>query len=130
MAHVVVMDKSKPKPGWIDGGRYGGKHGAAARAYYQRIWQCQPAWANRDMIRAIYHAAGNLRAQGYDVEVDHIVPLRNPLVCGLHVPRNLRIVDRRENQFRSNKHWPDMPFEQPDLFAHAHAHIDFELQSQ
>lgn len=34
---------------------------------------------------------------GPEYVIDHIIPLRHPLVCGLHVPKNLRIVKRRTN---------------------------------
>lgn len=34
---------------------------------------------------------------GSDYVLDHIVPLKHPLVCGLHVPWNLRVVLRKTN---------------------------------
>jgi 5-methylcytosine-specific restriction endonuclease McrA len=36
-------------------------------------------------------------------EVDHIIPIKNPTVCGLHVLPNLRVISRTENRRKHNK---------------------------
>ncbi|AWH14670.1 hypothetical protein [Aeromonas phage 62AhydR11PP] len=64
-----------------------------------------PAWANLDEIKKIYAEASMLDG----VHVDHIVPLRSKLVCGLNVSCNLRIITAAENFAKGNRHWPDMP---------------------
>ena len=69
-----------------------------------RKLQATPAWSDHDEIREIYAAANKL-----GMEVDHIVPLRSKIVCGLHVPANLAIIPAWANRKKSNKHWPDMP---------------------
>ena len=63
-----------------------------------------PAWADHAAIRDIYKVAGKR-----GLHVDHIVPLRSRLVCGLHVEHNLQLLTPRENALKGNRFWPDMP---------------------
>lgn len=38
--------------------------------------------------------------------VDHIIPLQGKMVSGLHVPSNLRVIPRKENETKANKYLP------------------------
>ncbi len=69
-----------------------------------------PAWGNRDEIKEFYKTAQGLSMiLGEWYEVDHIVPLRSKIVCGLHVETNLQVLLKSENVMKSNRYWPDMP---------------------
>lgn len=69
-----------------------------------------PVWANDDAIRAMYReAVEKTKLTGVVHHVDHIVPLRSKVVCGLHVQHNLAVVASSENLKKGNRFWPDMP---------------------
>ena len=68
------------------------------------------AWANKEAIEAIYAKAQRFSAEtGESFHVDHIVPLTNDRVCGLHWEGNLQILHGFDNLSKGNKVWPDMP---------------------
>ena len=59
-----------------------------------------PKWltdSDKDAIQKIYEYA---RSLGY--HVDHIVPLKNKQVCGLHVPWNLQVIPALDNIRKNN----------------------------
>lgn len=69
-----------------------------------------PKWANKFFISEAY-ALANLRTKklGYPWHVDHIVPLKSKIVCGLHVEHNLQVIEGSLNMSKGNRVWPDMP---------------------
>lgn len=75
---------------------------ARERARDRRVRTATPPWACMRAITSIYVEARRLRDQGQDVHVDHEIPLNHPLVCGLHVEDNLRILPGPENIEKSN----------------------------
>lgn len=69
-----------------------------------------PSWRNTFFISEIYSLARlRNRVTGIKWHVDHIVPLRHPLVCGLHCEFNLRVIPALDNIAKGNRTWPDMP---------------------
>lgn len=66
-----------------------------------------PKWLtseHKSQILAFYRAAKDLTVKtGTKHEVDHIYPLRGKNGCGLHVPWNLQVLTKEENQKKSNK---------------------------
>jgi 5-methylcytosine-specific restriction endonuclease McrA len=66
--------------------------------------QAMPAWADLPQIKAVYMRATELWAQtGIPHHVDHIIPLTNKLVCGLHVSANLQVLTASENSRKNNR---------------------------
>lgn len=75
-----------------------------------RKLRAQPAWANKFFISEAYHLAQlRTRVTGRPWEVDHIVPLKSDIVCGLHVEHNLAVIPAVINASKGNRYWPDMP---------------------
>lgn len=84
--------------------------------YYKKLYQAWPEWCADDpRFKQIYAEAERRRANGERVAVDHIVPICSDVVCGLHVPWNLQIITEQANNTKSNKWWPDCPWETAEL---------------
>ena len=66
-----------------------------------------PKWittGHKLAMRQLYLQAMELtKLTGERYVVDHIVPLISDVVCGLHVPWNLRVITQEENLRKSNK---------------------------
>ena len=72
-----------------------------------------PSWAKDELEVLVMQEAYALAQQrklmtGIDWHVDHIVPLKSDLVCGLHCAANLEVIPAVENLKKHNRHWPDM----------------------
>lgn len=66
--------------------------------------QATPMWASAAAIEAIYREAARLTKEtGIAHAVDHYYPLISPLVCGLHVEHNLRVITKSDNSRKGNR---------------------------
>ena len=58
-----------------------------------------PIWADKKAIKSIYKTAQLLSiSTGERYEVDHVIPIKSEIVCGLHVETNLEVVKRSKNR--------------------------------
>lgn len=85
--------------------------------YRAQIRRAKPPWYVASEWTALKKKAQQLtRLTGKPYQIDHIVPIANPIVCGLHCKANWQIVPGEWNYAKSNHAWPDMPGEQLHLF--------------
>lgn len=80
--------------------------GRALRRYQTSLYRAalrsqMPPWTSRQAIKDIYkHCPAGMH-------VDHIIPLNNENVCGLHVPANLQYLPATDNCRKSNLFDPE-----------------------
>ncbi len=55
-----------------------------------------PVWADLLALSSVYRWRGKR-------QVDHIIPLQHPDVCGLHVPWNLQYLQPLDNNLKGNR---------------------------
>ena len=80
-----------------------GKMVAYVAERHARKMRAMPLWADKVKIKSVYDEARRLTKEtGIQHHVDHIIPLKNDLVCGLHVHQNLRAIPASENVSKSN----------------------------
>lgn len=106
-ANKAWADKNKDKvlasqKAWVK--RNPSKVHARTRRYQVSKLRAVPIWFDANKVLAIYE-----RARERGLHVDHIVPLRSKLVCGLHVHTNLEALPATMNKSKGNRYWPDMP---------------------
>jgi len=79
---------------------------ADTKARRRKHREATPPWLSRKQkseLRQLYQIAITMTlTTGAQYVVDHIYPLRSDVVCGLHVPWNLRVVTQAENLKKSN----------------------------
>jgi 5-methylcytosine-specific restriction endonuclease McrA len=109
---VIARANARPP---TDKRTYKKKHKQSNPEYYKALTSLRrrrhknatPPWLTAEQkkaIRQLYVTAQRLtETTGERYVVDHIVPLISDVVCGLHVPWNLRVITQEENLKKSNK---------------------------
>lgn len=93
---------------WVETHR--GLHNAKGARRRAAELQATPAWTNHIAVGEFYAlAALKTKLTGEQWHVDHIVPLQNKKVCGLHTHYNLQVLLGSDNKSKGNHYWPDMP---------------------
>jgi 5-methylcytosine-specific restriction endonuclease McrA len=88
------------------------KANPANRAHHQAkhraaVFSATPCWANLVEIKLMYLIAQRVSKEtGIPHHVDHIVPLKGHLVCGLHVENNLQLLVGKANMSKGNRYAP------------------------
>lgn len=82
----------------------------AAKEAHRRfaVRQAIPSWMDNDAVDGMYELSMLFKNVGLDTHVDHIIPLRSNLVCGLHCEANLQLLPASNNTSKGNRWWPDM----------------------
>ena len=80
---------------------------AKGARYRARKHQAYPSWLSKEddsKIKSIYKMCKSISEKTrIEHHVDHIIPLKHDLCCGLHVPWNLQIITKQDNLIKSNK---------------------------
>jgi hypothetical protein len=98
-AHCKTCRRNKVNNEWRDNARHTAQQ-SKRRAQKQRA---MPEWADEELIKKIYREAERMTEEQDEIyTVDHIDPLINDKVCGLHVVANLQILTLGENSKKNN----------------------------
>lgn len=93
------------------------------RDYILACYKSMPEWCDRNEMRRLEALAARLSLQtGVPHELNHIVPITHPNVCGLTVPWNMEIITRYQNNKISNCFDLRDPQEQACLFVERKQH--------
>ena len=57
-------------------------------------------------VKRMNNKKKQMRRDGHDVHLDHIIPIRHALVCGLTCTANLQIISAKEDHAKGNDFKP------------------------
>lgn len=119
-AYMERQENKEAMRGYLPAWRSRNRHKIATYSRRRRGREHLGALWGAEQAEAAYQQARELtEATGVVHHVDHVLPVINDLVCGLHVPGNLQVVPRSVNLEKSNK----IPAGMVHLFAHVPEHM-------
>lgn len=104
-AYRVTTNEKERQKKWRQANQHVKNYHTAAYRAQEKL--ATPKWLSKEQlleIRALYKEAKRLsKDTGIQHHVDHIMPLNNENLSGLHVPWNLQILTARDNITKSNR---------------------------
>ena len=90
---------------WRDANRdqWNSRMAVAGKKRYCAKLQRVPCWYDQARVQEIYDFAAEFRQAGFEVDVDHIMPLQGEAVSGLHWHGNLRVCLATANRSKKNQ---------------------------
>lgn len=86
---------------------YRARKNSNAASYRAKQRKATPPWITKEHTKQMTELFKERERQsvllGAEHHVDHIVPINNPYVCGLHVPWNLEVITEELNLLKNNK---------------------------
>lgn len=77
---------------------------AISKTRQRRVRLATPPWVKTKEIAGFYKMAQRVsECTGIPHVVDHIIPIKHKLLCGLNVPTNLRVIPAIINSRKQNK---------------------------
>lgn len=74
----------------------------ADRAF--KFQRATPEWADLEAIKVVYEKRDEYSVKfGVPFQVDHVIPINSRKVCGLHVPANLQLLEKKLNGAKGNR---------------------------
>lgn len=90
---------------WRDANRdqWNSRMAVAGKKRYCAKLQRVPGWYDHARVQEVYDFAAEFRQAGFEVDVDHILPLQGERVSGLHWHGNLRVCLATANRSKKNE---------------------------